>query len=354
MACTLDGQRLLLTGYVGAPSIYDEDGTPWMEGFTYEQVVARLREAGDDTDLTVYINSGGGFADEGASIRSALSERAGKTDVVITGIAASAASLIAMAGETVSMALGSTMMIHDPATITIGNAADHETATRALHSLGDSCAAVYAKKSGKTVQECRDIMRREEWFNPETAVAAGFANEILDERAVMAAAFPYEAYAHAPSELVEMAKEKGWRARASLVAAVGATPTAALPAATNRQPTEVSMTDKTQAGQTPAEPVNVAQMQADAVRADRERRAAIMALDEAKGRETLAEHLYASTEMTVDAVKAVLAAAPAPQAEAPEAANLATAGLGGQPEKKTQMRVDIVATARQRAGMKGA
>ena len=111
------------------------------------------------------------------------------------------------------------------------------------------------------------------------------------------------------------------------------------------------MTEKTEAGQKPADPVNVAQMQADAVKADRERRAAIMALDEAKGREALAEHLYATTDMTTDAVKAVLSAAPSAQPEKPEAANLATAGLGGAPSGKPQMRVDLVAMARQRAGL---
>lgn len=354
MACTLDGQRLLLTGYVGVPSIYDEDGTPWMEGFTYEQVVARLREVGDSTDLTVYLNSGGGFAQDGSSIRSALSERAGKTDIVITGIAASAASLIAMAGQTVSMALGSTMMIHEPSTITFGTAAEHEAATRGLHSLGDSCAAVYAKKSGKTAPDCREIMRREEWFTPETAIEAGFADEILDERAVMAAAFPYEAYAHAPSDLVEMSKEKGWRGRASLLAPLGVQSPAALPAATNRQPTEVSMTDKTQAGQTPADPVNVAQMQAEAVSAERARIAAIMALPSRPGRESLAEHICYSTGMSVEEADAMMSAAPAPDADKPEVSTMATAGLGGQPAPKAQMRVDIVATARQRAGMKGA
>lgn len=351
MACTLDGQRLLLTGYVGAPTIYDENGTAWMEGFTYEQVMARLAEAGDETDLTVYLNSGGGFTDEGSSIRAALSERAGRTDVVVTGTAASAASLIAMAGATVSMASGSTMMIHDPSAMTIGTAEDHQKSIRFLNTTADSCAAVYAAKSGKTAAECREIMRREEWFTPESAVEAGFADEILDERAVMAAAFPYEAYAHAPAPLVEMAKENGWRGRASLLASYGANSTAAEPAATNRQPQEVSMTGKTEAGQKPADPVNVAQMQADAVKADRERRAAIMALDEAKGREQLAEHLYATTEMTPDAVKAVLSAAPSAQPVQPEAANLATAGLGGSPSGKPQMRVDLVAMARQRAGL---
>lgn len=114
------------------------------------------------------------------------------------------------------------------------------------------------------------------------------------------------------------------------------------------------MTEKTKADDKPAEQIDVAKATAEAVKADRDRRAAIMALDEAKGREALADHLYASTDMGVDAVKAALSAAPAPEAPKPEAAKMATTGLGGQPAPKAQMRVDIVATARQRAGMKGA
>lgn len=112
------------------------------------------------------------------------------------------------------------------------------------------------------------------------------------------------------------------------------------------------MTDKTPADAKPADQPDVAKAQADAVKADRERRAAIMALDEAKGRESLAEHLYATTEMSVDAVKATLAAASATEKPQPDAAKLATAGLGGGAQGgQPQMRVDIVAAARKRAGL---
>lgn len=117
------------------------------------------------------------------------------------------------------------------------------------------------------------------------------------------------------------------------------------------------MSDKNQADAKPAAQPDLDAARAEAVQADRARRTAIMALPEAKGREALADHLYSSTDMAVDVVKAALAAAPtaaepAP-APAPEAANLATAGLGGQPDKRATMRVDIVATARERAGQKG-
>ena len=332
MACILEGSNLTLSGAVG---------DDWFgDAFSYSDVLLALAEVDEDADLTVHINSGGGIATEGAAIHSLLANRPGKTDIVIEGIAASAASLIAMAGRNIRMAEGAVMMVHDPSGFTVGTSADHAKQIESLEALATAYARVYAAKSGKTADECREIMRAERWFTPEDAVAEGFADAVLERPAAAVAMFDYTKYSHAPREL--RAQAKNW---------LRANPPAAKPAATDRQPQEVPMTDKTEAGQKPADTVNVAQMQADAVKADRERRAAIMALDEAKGREALAEHLYATTDMTTDAVKAVLSAAPSAQPEKPEAANLATAGLGGAPSGKPQMRVDLVAMARQRAGL---
>lgn len=332
MACILDGSKLTLSGTVG------DDW--WGDAFSYSDVILALAEVEEDAALTIHINSGGGIATEGAAIHSLLANRKGQTDIVVEGIAASAASLIAMAGQTIRMAEGAVMMIHDPAGFTVGTSADHAKQIESLEALATAYARVYAAKSGKTADECRELMKAERWFTPEDAVAEGFADGVLERPAAAVAMFDYTKYSHAPREL--RAQARHW---------LQANPPAAQPAATHRQTTEVLMTDKTEAGQKPAEPVNVAQMQADAVKADRERRAAIMALDEAKGREALAEHLYATTDMAVDAVKAVLSAAPTAQPEAPEAANLATAGLAGSPSGKPQMRVDLVAVARQRAGL---
>lgn len=333
MACILDGSKLTLSGSVG---------DDYWEGFTYSDVVLALAGIDDEADLTVHVNSGGGIATEGAAIHALLTSRAGRTDIVVEGIAASAASLIAMAGETVTMAEGALMMIHDPSGFTWGTSADHAKQIEALEALATAYARVYAAKSGKTADSCREIMKAERWYAADEAVTEGFADVRAERPAEPVAMFDYQKYAHAPREL--RAQARNW---------LKANPPAAKSAATGHK--ENDMTDKTPADKKPADQPDVARAQADAVKADRERRAAIMALEEAKGRETLAEHLYASTDMDVDAVKAVLSAAPAPEAEKPEAATMMTAGLGGQPEKKSpQMRVDIVATARQRAGMKGA
>ena len=89
MACILDGSKLTLSGAVG------DDW--WGDAFSYSDVLLALAEVDEDADLTVHINSGGGIATEGAAIHSLLANRPGKTDIVIEGIAASAASLIAMA-----------------------------------------------------------------------------------------------------------------------------------------------------------------------------------------------------------------------------------------------------------------
>lgn len=159
MACVLDGGKLTLSGYVGDDL--------WGDGFTHGAVVMALAQIDDDADLTVHINSAGGIATEGAAIHALLSGRVGKTDVVVEGIAASAASLIAMAGETVTMALGSTMMIHDPAGMTWGTSEDHARTIDGLEALATAYSRVYAVKSGKSAAECREIMKAETWFTPD-------------------------------------------------------------------------------------------------------------------------------------------------------------------------------------------
>ena len=340
MAVIVGDGRLTLTGYVGESTL-EFDGWVVFDGFTHPEVLAALAEIGDDTDLEVRINSGGGYAYEGAAIRSALAERKGKTTVVVDGVAASAASLIAMAGNPVRMSAGSVMMIHDPAGFTVGTVEDHERQIKALNSLGTSYARVYARKSGKPEADCRELMRLETWFTPEEAVEAGFADQTDEAPAQAVAAFPYQTYAHAPRELVAMARTQGWRSPLPQFAASAAKPPAAKPAASTSQQ-ETPMADQNPAGDKTADADAQRKAAADAVKADRERRAAVMALPEAKGREALAEHLYASTEMTADQIKATLAASPAPKADeqkpetdpaAYEASRLNGAGLGGKAPK---------------------
>lgn len=322
MAAILNGGELTLSGDVG---------DMWFSDcFTYADVVVALAQVDDDSDLVVRLNSGGGIATEGAAIHALLARRGGNTDVVVEGIAASAASLIAMAGAKVTMSEGAIMMIHDPSGFTFGTSEEHSKSIESLEALATSYARVYAAKSGNSPEECRTIMKRETWLTASEAVEQGFADASGDTQADAVAAFDYRIYAHAPKRLVALAKKNGWNHEASNREAAGK---AAQP---RGQKKENSMTDKERADALAAElaelkakQVDPAQAVQDAVAADRGRRTAILALEEAKGREALAETLF-QTPLSVDEVKAALAAAPkaaASDTQSYEQKRLASAGL---------------------------
>ena len=302
MAATLDGQTLTLSGFVGE--------SYWGDGFTYDDVLLALAQIDADSELVVRINSGGGYATEGAAIHALFSSRAGETTVIVDGVAASAASLITMAGETVEMTNGSIMMIHDPSSITFGNSADHQKSVEMLEALATSYSRVYAAKSGKTAEECREIMKAETWLTPEQAIEAGFADAANDNDAQAVAAFDYRAYAQAPEPLRAVASANKWNLAQAVASTSRTSPQASAPAPTGQNKETPIMTDKNQADKTAAElETATANAASEAVKADRERRQTIMALEEAKGREALAETLY-MTDLSIDDVKAALAAAP--------------------------------------------
>lgn len=342
MACILDGGKLTLSGYVGDDL--------WGDGFTYGDVILALTEIDDDADLSVHINSAGGIATEGAAIHALLTSRAGKTDVAVEGIAGSAASLIAMAGETVTMADGSIMMIHDPSGMTWGTSDDHAKTIEALEALATAYARVYAVKSGKTADECREIMKAERWYAPDEAVEAGFADATSELKATPVAAFDYRAFAHAPERLIALTRKKNWSFEAK-------TPEASAPVNPSQKGND--MTDKERADLLAAENTKLKadletatasasaaatasdQEELTTLRAEKEARAnadAIMALEEAEGREAQAKAL-AAAGVKADAAKTILAAAPKAEAGTSdaadyEAARAAGAGLkGGQAPK---------------------
>lgn len=316
MAAILDGGRLHLSGYVGAE--YFEDG------FTVADVVMALASVGEDADLDVYINSYGGGAAEGSAIHAVLSRRRGHTNIVVDGIAASSASLIAMAGDTVTMSAGSVMMIHEPARFVYGPAAELLKVINELEKFSASYARLYADKSGKSVEDCRAIMQAETWFTAEEAVESGFADAIGNAKSAPVAAFDYRVFAHAPSRLVALAKSKKW----------------SIEAKSTRHIKEPSMTDKPNGGDDAAELARLRAENAEMKKAaaDRERRDAVLALPEAKGCEPLAQ-ILADSGLTADQARAALAAAgtsadssdkgelPSPQAY--ERHRAAAAGMGG-------------------------
>lgn len=164
------------------------------EDFSVNLVQHVLREGGD---VKVTLNSGGGYAAEGAAIYAALAAHNGRKRVEIIGIAASAASLIAMAGDEIIMRAGAVMMIHDPMNITVGNSADHAKTIEELEAYATSYAKIYASRAGMSVKAARAIMKAETWFDGEAAVKAGFATATDRADAVAYARYDYDRYRHA-------------------------------------------------------------------------------------------------------------------------------------------------------------
>lgn len=212
MACTVNGNEIVLTGTVGR-IWWDEDC------FTFGDVLAALAQVGRGRDVRVRLNSGGGLATEGAAIHSALSLHSGSVEVVIEGWAASAAGLLAMAGDTVVMRPGAILMIHDPSGFTWGTAEEQRSSADALDALGDAYAQIYASKTGKTVAEMRALMKREVWLGPDDAVAQGFADRADgatndNDKPIQPAAFGgWHRYAHTPERITAMATAGGWPSR---------------------------------------------------------------------------------------------------------------------------------------------
>ncbi len=192
--------ELLLYGTVGS-SWWDE------EFFTAKTVREAL--AGMSGPLTVRINSGGGIATEGQAIYTALRGYDGQVDVIVEGVAASAASLIAMAGDTITMTPGALMMIHDPASWYIegrGTEDDHLKAAQTLGVIANAYAGIYAKHAGISVDDARAIMKAETYYDPQGAYDAGFATAIDEDGDEAApAAFDYRIYQHAPARLLSAA-----------------------------------------------------------------------------------------------------------------------------------------------------
>jgi ATP-dependent protease ClpP protease subunit len=128
--------------------------------------------------LDIHINSPGGSVSEAQAIYSRLADHRSEKVIYVDGLAASAASLIAMVGHKVYIRSNANMMIHAPRAIAIGTAEEMDHTAGTLRTIGESMINVYAKKTGLPRDEIRDLMNAETWFTAEDAVEKGFADEV--------------------------------------------------------------------------------------------------------------------------------------------------------------------------------
>ena len=167
------GERVLrLEGPIDNENLWGDEVTPKMFRDELNQ---------EDGDVTVWINSPGGNVFAAAEIYTMLREYKGMVTVKIASIAASAASVIAMAGDFVLMSPTGMLMIHDPATIAMGNAKDMEKAIDTLNEVKESIINAYAAKTGMRRSKISELMSNETWMNAKKTLDYGFCDEILFE-----------------------------------------------------------------------------------------------------------------------------------------------------------------------------
>ena len=186
-------------------SIHDEIGA-W--GVSAKDFLAQLRSIAAATPITLSIHSPGGEVFDGLAIYHALKAR-GNVTVRIEGLAASMASVIAMAGTRIEMPRNAFMMIHNPSGFAVGDSADMRQLADLLDKIKGSLLAAYRERTKKSDEDLTAMMDAETWLTGEEAVEHGFADATSDEVALSASAFKTAritaALRHVPSALFDIA-----------------------------------------------------------------------------------------------------------------------------------------------------
>jgi ATP-dependent Clp protease protease subunit len=165
------GSTLTLDGPISQESWWGDEVTP--QAFRDE-----LKEV-NSNKLTVIINSAGGDVWAGVAIHDALKAFDGEVTVKVSGLAASIASVIAMAGDKILITPGSTMMIHRASMLAIGNADDLSKAISMLETVEDGIISIYTDRTGQSREAVKEMLDAETWMSAEKAVEMGFADEVV-------------------------------------------------------------------------------------------------------------------------------------------------------------------------------
>ena len=179
--------------------IYDEIGA---YGVSAKGFLAELGALPDGVPVDLRLNSPGGSVFDAVAIFNALTRHTGTITVWIDGIAASAASYVAMAGDEIVMPENAFLMIHDPSGIVMGTAADMRDMAATMDKIAGSMIRGYAARSGKSEEEIATLMAAETWFDAKDALDAGLATRMV-EPVRIAASFDIARFRNVPPALVE-------------------------------------------------------------------------------------------------------------------------------------------------------
>lgn len=171
--------ELLLYGEIADSTWYGDEVTP-------KQFKEDLDALGDISELRIYINSPGGDVFAGQAIYSILRRHSARKVVYVDGLAASAASLVAMAGDRIIMPRNAMMMVHNPWTIVIGDATTLRQVADALDKVRETLVSVYEGKTGLSRDKIVEMLDAETWMTADEAAELGFADEIEEAKQVAA------------------------------------------------------------------------------------------------------------------------------------------------------------------------
>jgi len=194
------GRTLYLDGVIAEDTWFEDEITP-------KAFKADLNKG--NGDLTVWINSPGGDCVAASKIYSMLMDYKGDVSVKVDGMAASAASVIAMAGTTVEMAPTSLMMIHNPLTVAIGDSEEMKKAIEMLNEVKESIINAYEIKTGIPRNKLSEMMDAETWMNANKAIELGFCDGLLikPERAQITDTYSFSRKA-VTNNLLDKCREK--------------------------------------------------------------------------------------------------------------------------------------------------
>lgn len=152
----------------------------WEDSISAKQFSDELKKLPASVkEIDLRLNSGGGDVFEGYAIYNQLKQHPAKVTVYVDGLAASIASVIALAGDKIIMGEGAQFMVHKSWTMAMGNSFDMEKVVERLESIDEQLISLYTKKTKKPRSEIRDMVENETWLNAEEAVEKGFADEVV-------------------------------------------------------------------------------------------------------------------------------------------------------------------------------
>lgn len=187
--------------------LYDDIGDGFFGGITSKQVINDLQNLGKVAELTVRINSGGGSVFEGFAIYNALNRNSAKVIVEIDSLAASIASIIAMAGDEINIAENAMMMIHDPMGFSMGTSEDMRKMAESLDSVRGNLIKTYTARTGNKDDIVSKWMGEETWMDAADCVKFGFADS-MSQPLQLAASADLSRFKNVPGRLLNGGKPR--------------------------------------------------------------------------------------------------------------------------------------------------